>query len=255
MAYYIIRPGEHAVEDAAGTSLAVCEVFADAVQGEGVYAGCPAVFLRLSGCHLGCKWCDTMDIWNKSCRLSVDRLVGIFKDGGIVSRLDKGHHLVVTGGAPMLQQDALTEFLVSLNNVCRNRPFVEMENECTIPVHPGNSELWGLVDSWNNSPKLSHSGVPDAKRYNPEAIGQMSLAREAWFKFVVGGEDDWAEIEDGFIAPGYVRRSQVLLMPEGQTRSQLSPEKKQAVLEMAVRHDVRYAGRLQIDVYDNRKGV
>ena len=83
----------------------------------------------------------------------------------------------------------------------------------------------------------------------------MSNAREAWFKFVVKDENDWSEIEDEFIVPGYVRREQIILMPEGQTRMQLNPQKKQEVLEMAVRHSVRYGGRLHIDIYDNRKGV
>ena len=29
------------------------------IQGEGLHAGMPAVFLRLAGCSMGCPWCDT----------------------------------------------------------------------------------------------------------------------------------------------------------------------------------------------------
>ena len=29
------------------------------LQAEGTYAGCPAIFVRLSGCNLKCPWCDT----------------------------------------------------------------------------------------------------------------------------------------------------------------------------------------------------
>ena len=29
------------------------------IQGEGLHAGMPAVFLRLAGCSMGCQWCDT----------------------------------------------------------------------------------------------------------------------------------------------------------------------------------------------------
>ena len=38
--------------------LKVNEIF-NSFQGEGVYAGTPATFLRLSGCNLNCSFCDT----------------------------------------------------------------------------------------------------------------------------------------------------------------------------------------------------
>ena len=37
--------------------LPVCEEFYS-LQGEGFYAGKAAYFLRLSGCNVGCSWCD-----------------------------------------------------------------------------------------------------------------------------------------------------------------------------------------------------
>lgn len=36
----------------------VSEIFYS-IQGEGRHTGMPAVFLRLSGCTMGCEWCDT----------------------------------------------------------------------------------------------------------------------------------------------------------------------------------------------------
>jgi len=41
----------------------VLEVFAS-IQGEGAYVGEPQVFLRLRGCPLRCRWCDTPGSWS-----------------------------------------------------------------------------------------------------------------------------------------------------------------------------------------------
>ena len=41
-----------------GNKLEVQEIFAT-FQGEGIYTGWPAVFIRLGGCNLACKFCDT----------------------------------------------------------------------------------------------------------------------------------------------------------------------------------------------------
>ena len=53
---------DRALEDRSVTSAPVLEVFAS-VQGEGWYVGEPQVFLRLSGCPLRCRWCDTPGSW------------------------------------------------------------------------------------------------------------------------------------------------------------------------------------------------
>jgi organic radical activating enzyme len=36
----------------------IAEVF-HSIQGEGATPGAPAVFVRLQGCSVGCRWCDT----------------------------------------------------------------------------------------------------------------------------------------------------------------------------------------------------
>lgn len=39
------------------------EVF-QRLQGEGFYTGVPAIFIRLQGCPVGCRWCDSQYTWH-----------------------------------------------------------------------------------------------------------------------------------------------------------------------------------------------
>lgn len=77
-------------------SLEVVDVW-DTVQGEGPYAGTPAVFVRLAGCNLQCSGCDT-DYTAGRRRLSLAELLRE------VNRSRHSPSLVVfTGGEPFRQ--------------------------------------------------------------------------------------------------------------------------------------------------------
>ena len=66
------------------------------VNGEGLQIGIPMVFIRLSGCNLRCKWCDTKDSWVQNDQVSLD---------DIVKEVDKydTEWVCITGGEPLLQ--------------------------------------------------------------------------------------------------------------------------------------------------------
>lgn len=72
------------------------------IQGEGPFAGNPAVFVRLAGCNLQCPACDT-DYTGRRIRMSVDDLLtAILKD--LCKTVRPSPPLVVlTGGEPLRQ--------------------------------------------------------------------------------------------------------------------------------------------------------
>jgi organic radical activating enzyme len=71
------------------------------LQGEGLRAGTPAVFIRLSGCSLRCPYCDTRDAWSTGRRMSVAAIMAAVE---ALNRSFPTSSLVITGGEP-LQQD------------------------------------------------------------------------------------------------------------------------------------------------------
>lgn len=238
-------------ERGAGPStLAVSECFYNTIQGEGASLGTPAAFLRLAGCPLGCAFCDTTSVWKKGVRVSVDSIFEHIMGSPMATKLGQGEHLVVTGGSPLLQQEPLAELLKRLKAEIPGL-YIEVENECSIV--PG-EEMMELADQWNNSPKLSNSGLARARRYFPEAIKAASGGSGSWFKFVVSSEADWDEIQVDYIDAGLVQRRQIILMPMGADREEYNANREK-VVDMATAHCVRYSPREHISIWDKKTGV
>ncbi len=78
--------------------LQLSEIFYS-IQGEGTWTGTPAVFVRLAGCNLNCRWCDTD--YSLKFFASVEDVVKRVRDVG-------GHcpMVVLTGGEPLAQAES-----------------------------------------------------------------------------------------------------------------------------------------------------
>jgi len=77
--------------------LRVNEIFFS-IQGESTWAGCPCVFVRLTGCNLRCHWCDTEYAFYEGRHLAVSEIVKRVRGYGC-------NVVEVTGGEPLLQKD------------------------------------------------------------------------------------------------------------------------------------------------------
>jgi 7-carboxy-7-deazaguanine synthase len=67
------------------------------IQGESTHAGRPCVFVRLTGCNLRCKWCDTEYAFYEGRRMPIAEVAEIIRG----YRCDL---VEVTGGEPLLQE-------------------------------------------------------------------------------------------------------------------------------------------------------
>lgn len=231
--------------------LAIAELFCDTLQGEGVSTGVISTFLRLQGCTLKCVWCDTLEVWPNGNEYSYEEIFEMFEEADLIDKFKEGQHLVLTGGSPLKQQESLTRFLLKFRARYGFIPFLEIENEGVLKP---NDFLKTQIDQWNNSPKLANSGMKFRARVKPEIIKELSELRNSWFKFVVDGEEDWEEILTDFIEPGLIRKDQIILMPEGQSQSELN-ETRGIAADMAIKYRVRFSDRMHVTIWNKKVGV
>lgn len=223
------------------------EIF-HSIQGEGVYAGKPAVFIRLALCNLACAWCDTRYTWDWGCYDQRKEVMTISLDGAEEAIRRHGcRSLVVTGGEPLLQQRQLLPLLERLKV---SAFWIEFETNGTIL--PG-EKLQTLVDHWSVSPKLENSGNPVPARENPEAYRLFRDLPSAHFKYVIERASDLAELRS-LVEKYNLSREKVVLMPQAQDRDTLI-EKSRWLIEVCKSEGYLFSTRLQVLVWGDRRGV
>jgi organic radical activating enzyme len=230
------------------------------IQGEGVSAGCPAVFVRASLCNLHCVWCDTDHTWNfegtpwsheKNTKHRKEDVIIELAPAEVAERILVFHcpRVVITGGEPLLQE---TGFLEMIHQIRREMPdcVFEVETNGTRVPSPAFAEA---VDQFNVSPKLSNSGMDESLRLIPSALDFFASSPKAWFKFVVSQPADLAEIQSLRARFG-IPASRVLLMPEGRTSAQLDRSSEWLA---GICRDLgfRFCDRLHVRIWGDKRGV
>ena len=217
------------------------------VQGEGVSAGVPAVFLRLATCNLKCSWCDTKYTWDWS-QYNYDREVAAITSDEAMERIRAlgTRRVVVTGGEPLMQQRSLAALLIDLRE-----DGYECEIETNGTLVPS-EEMVTCISQWNVSPKLENSCNGLEKRRVPKALRAFRDLDNAWFKFVIAEPGDIAEVES-LIQEFEIPDRRVLLMPEGTTREAL--ERRSGWLaETCAERGYRFTTRMHILTWGNERG-
>ena len=155
----------------------VSEIFLS-IQGESTYAGLPCIFIRLTGCNLRCKWCDTVYAQNaeQGEEYSFDRIIQEVKKF-------KCKLIEITGGEPLLQKE--TPELI--NELLKLGYEVLVETNGSVSLEPVHAEAIKIIDV--KCPSSGHDGS-----FLMENLKFITLPHE--IKFVIADRKDYEFARD-----------------------------------------------------------
>ena len=150
--------------------LTVCETFTSLL-GESTLAGLPAFFIRLSGCNLRCRYCDTSYAYEGGENQSLESLVA-------AARGSSFQLVLLTGGEPLLQEG--TRMLI--DRLLQAQLEVILETNGSLPIQGVDSRVRRIVDV-----KCPGSGMSS---HNLWANLEILTPRDE-VKFVICDHDDF----------------------------------------------------------------
>ena len=163
------------------------------IQGEGLRAGCPTIFIRTQGCSLRCSWCDTLyglPFAEKALKagegmvktmeellIQVDSFPNSFTD------------ICLTGGDPLQQKH--TAIKVLIDELYRRKFIITIETGGHIPtrdfIDTFDNQDYGESVSFCVDYKLAQSSMNS--KMKPKAFD--TLRHHDSVKYVVADEVDW----------------------------------------------------------------
>jgi 7-carboxy-7-deazaguanine synthase len=224
----------------------ISEIFYS-LQGEGLLAGIPSVFIRLAGCVLRCRWCDTGYAKDPASGhdYSVDEIINAIKQWPC-------KFIVITGGEPMINRDLLQ--LAKGLKACGKHITIETAGIAFIPDMP--------CDLMSISPKLSNStpkdpvlaAIHEDSRLNLAVLGELIDNYEYQLKFVVDSVNDLPEIRQTLSKLGKVVPERVMLMPQAATRDEFLA-KSLMVADLCKETGFIFCSRLHVLLWNNQRGT
>jgi 7-carboxy-7-deazaguanine synthase len=193
----------------------VLEIFYS-IQGEGKNQGKPTVFIRLAGCNLDCRWCDTTGAHDQGTVLTSSEIIGKIRDF-------RCQEICITGGEPLLQEKELVDLLRLLSSLgyhiqietngtidfsrCQEYSTICMDVKCPSSGEESNLSLLGRITE-RDSVKFVVGDDRDC-RYAEQVIIASSIRGEVFFSPVWGS--DMREIALFVLKNGLPVRIQVQL--------------------------------------------
>ena len=177
-------------------SMNVIEIFAS-IDGEGKRQGCLTTFLRLHDCNIRCSYCDTLYSYGPQ---STFESMSIQAVADIIEQLGN-HRITITGGEPLLQEQAVIELIDELTK--RNPQYdFNIETNGTIVPSFQRDNVWFTYDY-----KMPSSLAEDSMNLD---IFKMATAEDI-IKFVVGSVQDLDRMDE--VLKTYPTNGQIFVSP------------------------------------------
>jgi len=153
--------------------LRITEIF-HSLQGESRPVGCPTAFIRLTGCPLRCKYCDTAYAFHGGIRLTQDEILAQVAEYGT-------HHVCVTGGEPLAQRECLD----LLTNLCNTGYDVSLETSGALAIDAVDSRVCIVLD-------LKTPGSGEVERNLWSNLRHLKAKDQIKFVLCDRADYDWA---------------------------------------------------------------
>jgi organic radical activating enzyme len=204
----------------------VYEVFSG-IQGEGPLVGFRQLFVRMNGCDLRCRWCDTpnsLSIKKDSLSLIEANVasrdfetyenplsVEVLAEHIVNSYFQLPHHSVsLTGGEPLLQVDYLNELIKSVKT---KKPDVRFYLETGGHRYRELIKLINQLDFISMDFKLSSSTGEPPQWENHREFLKIASYKEGYVKIVFTSDTLIADLEKALQLLTEVRKFPLVLQP------------------------------------------
>lgn len=175
----------------ASERLHINEIFYS-IQGESTHAGRPCVFVRLTGCNLRCRWCDTEYAFYEGRKMTIAE----------VARIVTGYQcnlVEITGGEPLLQEGIYP----LADTLLKSQHTVMIETSGAVDVSRLDPRVIKIMDL-----KCPGSGECDRNLWSN--LGHLNARDEV--KFVLADRADYEWARDTIRARNLDGRVNALLM-------------------------------------------
>lgn len=177
----------------------ISEIFYS-IEGEGIEIGRPEIFIRLTGCNLRCRWCDTKYALEGGKEMSIEKIIQEVSKYPCKS-------VSITGGEPLLQKEELWELVKQLKALDY---WIQINTNGTI----FDEEIFNLVDLISMDCKCPSSGM----KSNFEVLRETDklFSPKTQFKFVISDEEDYKYAKK--VIDSLALQSKIVFQPEWRNR-------------------------------------
>jgi len=194
----------------------ISEIFYSS-QGEGPETGKKAIFIRLGGCNLRCKFCDTKYAYRGK-MLQREKIINIIKSYPC-------KHIIWTGGEPTLQINDIIKLIAKLKDYSYN---IETNGTNYFPI------------------RLFHKSIisPKKQMLNIRLIKEYKDYDNVYFKFVIENKKNY-EFWKRLVEKLGIKRDKSFFMPEAKNLKSLN-EKSKWLVAKCKKDRFNFSNRLHI---------